>query len=443
MQSTAHKVVSLLRSRLLDDRFQQCHRRRPQDFTRRSPFSFVRVAVLILQKTRKAIQPHLNEFFSQFDDADGLDGPTPGAWSQARAKLCHTAFVELSRECVVEPCYQLPPQAQRWYGRRLLATDGSLLRLPSRAEVGEQFGWVETQNQHGLCGVRYPQGRVSVLYDVLNRLGLDANLAAYTIGEITLAEGHLVHTGPDDVILYDRGYAGFEWFMTVVQQGRDFIVRCPRQSFAAVQAMFAEGKGGVSRIVRLHAPPDVAARMRARGWPCELEVRLVSVTLPNGELEVLATSLLDEAAIPTEAFGEAYHGRWGVEGYYGKLKGRLELEAWSGTSVEAVRQDFHATVLLSNLESVLVREAQAELSAGDGQRRYPQVVNHAVALHALKSEVFELLVGAEPIERVVERLGRLFLGTPVSVRSGRRPPRKPPSLARSLQYQRNVKRVVY
>jgi hypothetical protein len=35
-------------------------------------------------------------------------------------------------------------------------------------------------------------------------------------------------------------------------------------------------------------------------------------------------------------------GRWGVETFYGVLKGRLELEHFSGQSVEAVRQDFGA-----------------------------------------------------------------------------------------------------
>jgi hypothetical protein len=36
----------------------------------------------------------------------------------------------------------------------------------------------------------------------------------------------------------------------------------------------------------------------------------VSLRLPTGELEVLATSLLDEALYPTQEFLPLYHRRW-------------------------------------------------------------------------------------------------------------------------------------
>jgi hypothetical protein len=41
---------------------------------------------------------------------------------------------------------------------------------------------------------------------------------------------------------------------------------------------------------------------------------LVRVTLKSGETEVLATSLLDEAAFPTHVFKDLYHLRWGCRG---------------------------------------------------------------------------------------------------------------------------------
>ena len=57
-----------------------------------------------------------------------------------------------------------------------------------------------------------------------------------------------------------------------------------------------------------------------------LRVRLITERLGTGALEVLATSLLDRRAYPTGAFGPVYGWRWGVEGFYGGLKGWLELE---------------------------------------------------------------------------------------------------------------------
>ena len=105
--------------------------------------------------------------------------------------------------------------------------------------------------------------------------------------------------------------------------------------------------------------------------PLTLTVRFVSVRLRTGELEVLVTSLLDETAYPTEEFQALYQERWGQETFHLLLKSWLDLENWSGRTAAAVRQDFHATVFLCNLESLLTRPAQAQLEAGNAQRQHP------------------------------------------------------------------------
>jgi IS4 transposase len=56
------------------------------------------------------------------------------------------------------------------------------------------------------------------------------------------------------------------------------------------------------------------------------------------------TRLIDETEFPTEDFGEIYHLRWGVEGFYAILKTRLNLENFSGKTAESVYQDFYSTI---------------------------------------------------------------------------------------------------
>ena len=121
-----------------------------------------------------------------------------------------------------------------------------------------------------------------------------------------------------------------------------------------MQRLFARNEADLSVEVTLSAPREVRAECRRRGWPLELRVRLVTVRLATGELEVLATSLLAATAYPTAEFGPLYWRRWGQETYYGRLKGRLDLEHCSGRTVAAVEQDFQATVLLSNVENPLL-----------------------------------------------------------------------------------------
>ncbi|MGI9210916.1 MAG: transposase, partial [Methylococcaceae bacterium] len=176
-----------------------------------------------------------------------------------------------------------------------------------------------------------------------------------------------------------------------------------------------------SQRVRLEPCAGQAADIRARTLPMSLEVRFVRVLLPTGTYEVLVTSLLDEASYPTAGFLELYHLRWGVETFYGVIKTRLGLENFSGTGAEAVRQDFHATVYLTGLESILTADAQAQLDARDG--RHPQQVNRAVSFNAIKNQALDLLLGELETAELLERLTALFLQNPTLVRE-RQPPRK-------------------
>lgn len=73
-------------------------------------------------------------------------------------------------------------------------------------------------------------------------------------------------------------------------------------------------------IVVSTAPVKVARQLRKLGLPDKIEFRLVKIVLSSGEIEVLATSLLDEQQFKVEEFGELYYLRWGVETFFSKLK---------------------------------------------------------------------------------------------------------------------------
>jgi hypothetical protein len=445
LQQRALHLIQLLRQRLLEPSFAARHRRRPQDFTRERVLNFPVLMLLLLQKSLKSLQNHLHEFLWQLGGGSAAAPMvSASAVTHARAKLLPSAFVELNQAAVLPTVYgpAHAALAQRWLGHRLLAVDSSLVRLPDSAALREHFGVVQCGNQHGEHE-SYPEARVSALYDVLNQIALDAHLVASRQSERPLAEAHLPALQAQDLVLTDRGYAGYRWFVRVRAREAHFISRCSRASFAAAQALFARDQAGVSELVTLRAPKALRAECREHGWPVELRVRLVTVRLSTGELEVLATSLVDEAAYPTESFAAVYWRRWGQETYYGRLKGRLDLEHCSGQTVEAVAQDFHALILLSNVESIVIGPAQSELAQASVERAVPVQVNRAVSLHALKSRLIDLLASALPAERVLAELTEWFLHNPVRVRHGRKPPRRKFSPSRSYHYQRRVRKLVF
>lgn len=438
-------LVEQTRLRLQASDFCARHRVRPADFTRHSPLGFPVVSLMLLQKTTRSVQRHLHDFFDQLAAFHPVAPVTPGGWTQARAKLRHTAFIELNQK-VALPLAYAPAQAallRRWHGHRLIGFDGSGVRLPNAPDVQRAFGLVEVTNQIGATGTAYPEARLSVAYDLLNRLGLDARLEPSSVGEVDLATAQLSALQPGDVALVDRGYTGYRFLTSIRQTGAHFLARCSRGSFAAAQELFRLDQAGQSRIITLAAPAQEQAQLRCWGLPLTLTVRFVSVRLSTGELEVLVTSLLEERTYPTAEFQDLYHKRWGQETFHLMLKSRLDLENWSGRTAEAVRQDFHAMVFLCNLESLLTRPAQAQLDAGNAQRQHPAQVNRAVAYHALKDQVLELLYGERPAGEVLQRLQQLFLGAPVPRRPGRMVPRRPVALTRSYHHQRHVHKSVF
>jgi len=451
MRSITHDIpeyliilVETLRAKLRDPGFLARHRLRPVDFTRHRQLSFTVVVLFILQKTVKSLQRHLHEFLDELAQGEIFEPVTSGAVTHARAKLKDSAFIELNRDCVLPVVYDSERPVQRWRGHRLLGVDSSLMRLPEGEELGQEFGWKEATNQTGATGTRYPEARLSVVYDLLNRIGLEAQLQPSTVGEVALASQQLERFGPGDVEINDRGFSGYLYFARLVQRGAHFVGRCSSGSFLAAQEMFRANRANRSRIVWLFAPSDQKAECRRRGLPLKMKMRFVSLRLPTGELEVLATSLLDEALYPTEEFLTVYHWRWGHETFHLMLKGRLETENFSGRTVEAIRQDVQAAVLLANLESLLSEPAQAELRARAQPQTQPRQVNHSISYHALKLELLDLLYREVPAQQVIQRLSSLFMGQPVAVRPDRKPPRRRrPSFHRSYHFQRRVKKVVF
>jgi len=401
--------------------------------------------LFLLRKTAKSIQRHLNEFLDLLT-GEFADGPvSAGAWTHARAKLKHTAFVELNWDIVLPAFYKADAgkEVQRWQGHRLLGIDGSVLRLPNQPELFEQFTPKEIFCQEGSTGRSYPEARISLLYDLLNRVALDGQLRPSSQGEVGLAIEQLDRASIGDVIITDCGYTGYSYLSAVIYMGLHFIARCSSGSFAPAQDLFRMDRAGRSVIAKLQAPIEQRQHLQECGRRLELTVRFISLRLPTGELEVLATSLLDEQKYPTEDFLAAYGSRWNQETFYFLMKSRLELENFSGQTAEAIRQDFFSTLLLCNLETILTEPTQKALTQQSAQHDAPKGVNHAVSYHAIKHRLVELLYSQRPAIEVITELQKMFRGAPVSRRKQRKQPRPKPSVHRSYYFQRCIRKITF
>ena len=423
-----------------DAAFINRHKRSLVDFTRSGILSFQFIILMLLTKGKRSYQLALNESIPCLRK----DQPTVSkvAYCKGRMKLKHTAFIELNQKTVVDVMYG-DNDYKTWHNLRLLAIDGSVVILPETDDIRAEFGTVPYDNKQGhpKGSGEHVTGRASVLYDVLNRVVLDASLAPIKRYEGDLAVDHLKQVHVGDLVISDRGYASYRIMAETLQTQADFLIRCPKNRFPMATAMVA-GEGPDDVIVALPAPLGFYKATDKQGLPSTLNVRFVRVILQDGTIEVLVTSLIDQETYPTTVFKELYYRRWGVETLYYVIKTRLGLENFSGYSVEAVKQDFYSMIFLTGSETLLTMDATEHLSRQHGG--HPKKVNTAVAFHTIKTQALELYFNKKvSSEQKLEGLTALFLTSPTLIRKNRNPLRQHPSSRRLLGWWKRSRKEVF
>jgi len=409
-----------------------------KDFTRRRTLPFERVAALIVRGHKLSSQTALNKVFRVLDEVDVV--PTPSAYSQARQKLKPELFLYLN-DLVTESFYELyeaDGYVRRWKGRRVVGVDGTCLNLPDTPETRDHFSLHTNQSEVGRV-----QGLGSVLYDVLNGIGLSIAIDRKRAEKDFVFEHHLDKTRPDDVVVLDRVYADFAVMAFLAKHGREFVIRCPRAGFQKVIAFWESDE--IETSVTLQMPATQRRYVEAHALAKNVRVRLVKVELETGQIEVLATSLVDDEQVTRAELKQLYGMRWEVETYLDRIKNIFEVERFSGQSVRAIEQDVYGTVFLATFESVLSTRANRELEARSRERghRHTQQVNRRVSYSAMIDEAVTILLdpGASA-EKALSRLQKLFTTNPTPRRAGRRHSRRKRGDKHRLRYYRYVRRVV-
>lgn len=141
------KLVDFLKNILLSPDFLARHRQSDEAFTRERILTFPIMICILVNILKDAIQSELKQFFQVLDAGYGLENKvTKAAFSKARKKLKHSAFLELNRSLV--QFFYNHFSLLRWRGFRLLAVDGSTLKLPDVKEIADHFG-VSKGMSHG------------------------------------------------------------------------------------------------------------------------------------------------------------------------------------------------------------------------------------------------------------------------------------------------------
>lgn len=293
-----------------------------------------------------------------------------------------------------------------WYGFRLLAVDGSKLRLPNEPELINTFHVHKSRKGQPVRAM----AKASVCYDVLNQQVLDAQLGASDAGERDMAWQHIQSEsiqGHSNLWLMDRGYPSFWLYHALISLQQSFCIRM-KENELLVKQFLASGKKQSTITITPNA--YALKQCHKRGLASHpLTLRIIRIKHANSTW-VLLTNLMDEQRFPAEQFRELYHYRWQVEEYYKRLKRRANVEAFSGKTAHSIYQDFHAKILSLNLIALTTYQENPE-----------RAINFNLALKAVKTAIVPLLSGClGHLKRLLENIRNRR----EKIRKGRSFPRK-------------------
>jgi hypothetical protein len=395
--------------------FMKRNRYADKDFTRKRKLPFVSLIFFMINLIKQTLQKELTNFISLI--SLNKENITKSAFSQSRKKLKAEAFIELN-DALVESFYE-DDDYKKWRGFRLLAIDGTRLTLPQSDEIIKDFGFAKNNvNPESLM----PMATISSYYDLLNGVIIDSQIDQYKIDEFMLALGHLDKAGKKDLIILDRGYAATWFFIYMNLKKVDYVVRLSRAFLQECDSFWNSKK--MSEIITLDRCSEKSAKaLKILGIEFKsFKIRLVKVILENGEVEVLATSLLDEEKYPYAEFKNLYFSRWGIETNYDHLKNNLAIENFTGLSTLSVTQDFFANMFIVNLQSVIINDVQTEINEEKRGAEYKYKVNRNLSLGFMKDRVIKIISGNS--SKGYEELKELFKLEPVPIRKGRKFERK-------------------
>ena len=408
-------LFSQLRELLESEEFLRRHRQTETAFTRKRSLPFTTVILILVNMVKRALQDELDEFFRALNgDKVAQRHVSKSAFSQARKKLKHTAFIELNETQV--RCFYTEFESMKWHGYRLLGIDGSMVDVPDTPANRAHFGqWTGAQGQG------HAKGRISQLFDVLNRITIEASLAPNAQGERELAHKHLARIGTGDLVLLDRGYPAYWFFAAIRQQGADFCARLNVSQWQTAQEFVASGQQ--EAIITPSLTASSRKLCQQHGVPETTQtLRFIRVELSTGEIEVLVTSLLDVVRFPYSLFKELYHQRWPVEEDYKQVKSRLEVENWSGLTQEATYQDFHATFFTKNLTAVFAHGAEPTVTTYTQHRKHRYQINRTNLVSKMKDTILFLFRDRQ-IQPILTALWNQMIKTIEPIRPNRSFPR--------------------
>lgn len=363
-------------------------------------------------------------------DPHGKDPVTVSEEAFAKArKLMPPVWWSCLIELLTERFEAEHAELVHWKQFRMLALDGTTLRLPQKKRLKQHFGTSSNGKK------RVAQARMTMLQLPLVRLPWRYELCPITEGERTIAERMLKDLRKDDLVLMDQGFWSYGAFHQIQASRAYFgIRRYPRVKFRTIKRL-----GQHDRLVEWKMPSG--PRWRQSGLPKSIRLRVIDYQLAGFRPSAVVTNVLDPKQISRDEWVHVttesewgrpldravrlrqglYHRRWEIEVSFHEMKVTQKMESsLRSHTPESIHYEVAGHVVLYLLiRWLMVKAAQAAEDDGD-----PLGLSFKHAFEELMMS-WNVLIAAPPeqVVRLVRRLLGRIASSQVPFRPGRHEPR--------------------
>ena len=368
-------------------------------FTRDRKIPLEKLLNYLIFREKNVLSQDLTQFFGAVNE---FDIPSRQAMIKRMNLLNFNVWDEILNRFRKEIYINTNPSTVKDY--IVIAFDGSFINLPPHDVLRYCFGGYMTKKMK-VKDIMTPQAKVSMAYDVINKLILDFSIDEYIKSEIPMMFEHLekllpILEGRKVIFLADRYYGSAEFFKFCEMHGFKYIVRAKKNFFKKLIAENEEkkdfeidiefNKAWIKRI------KQETVREAIKNDPY-LKVRVINGTYTyieknkNSEKEITVGARyftnLDQEFLSHEIIDIYHVDRWTIESAYDVLKNDLDIEQFNTHNPIGIRNEIMGKIMFYNIERLMFMEAKDKVKVKEDVK-YQYIPNNKHLINMLRTGAF-------------------------------------------------------
>ena len=228
-------------------------------------------------------------------------------------QLYQTLFYRMLARCQDEALSQ--GQRRFRFKHKLLSLDATMVEL-----CAESFDWAKYKQTKGALK----------LHLVLDHDGYLPCYAVITEGRTAdVTEARKMHFQPGTLLVFDRGYSDYTWWLALTRGGVNFVTRLKDSAvYGVVENRPVPDGSNVLRdeVILLVSQQELGPEARLRRIEVRVEEKNQNMVFVTNNLKLAARTV-----------ARIYKERWQIESFFKALKQGLKVKTFVGTSENAVQ----------------------------------------------------------------------------------------------------------